>query len=230
MTSRTRAVTPAAVKQRIRRLFSRHLGGAAGRRILGEMVYYDRAYELSCMVEVMSRLKSQFGHLDCVLSRGTSVEFRSKGGKLERGRWPHVELRLPDHGTIGEIWTNVEFRSLSAARTSRVVRHPPYGDAHELDVVVLRPGLPDGYPNPEDIQVGVEAKHRPYTKALLKELLGVRREMAFVSPPRQNPFVWWTATVPASPPSGLIGYCSDVDVARYAGSTAFYGVELEHRP
>lgn len=46
-----------------------------------------------------------------------------------------------------------------------------------------------GGPTPEGIYIGIEAKHREFCKALLKKLLGARREKCYQS--SGNRFAWW---------------------------------------
>jgi hypothetical protein len=96
-------------------------------------------------------------------------------------------------------------------------------------VVALRTA---GRPTPEELRVGVEAKHRPFSKALLKELLGVRRETAFKSHLGQNSLAWWVpgGYLPADPPSGIVLFCMDGNVHKYADPADFWGIEMIHHP
>lgn len=238
MNSTTRPITPDVVKARIRRAFAHHVGPSSGRtaRVLGAMTLLDRAYELACLVELLRQFKSKAHTRSFHLVGGSAVTFRQKGGPVRRSRYPYIEIR--NGGSVeAEIWTNIEFTALSAThdpRGARVPAYPPRGDAHELDLVVLKTGTADGYPTPDAIHLGVEAKCRPYGKALLKELLGVRRESAFVADPPPgvlaHAWAWWPETIRAYPHSALVAYCNDQTILSYTQPARFYGIRMEHLP
>ena len=223
-----RVVTPAKVKNRLRQAFHRHLGigvTTAGALLQGAKLY-DKAYELSSMLETLDRLRGHIPLLAFRLMQGSNLIFRGKGGPINRGKWPFIQVM---HGTqvVAEIWIDIECLALSAHHSNAKMQGYPYGKAHELDVVIVKPGV-SGYPTPYDIFLGVEAKHRSFNKALLKELLGVRREMTFRGQAATaNPFVWWsTGRFPADPPSGLVAFCSNPNVGKYDDPAAFWGIEM----
>ena len=99
--------------------------------------------------------------------------------------------------------------------------------------MLVRPGT-DGRPLPKEIFLGVEAKHREFSKALLKELLGLRREMTLRSQMSRyaDPswFIWWAEYLPAEPASGLIAYCSSGSIMKYEAPAEFWGIRMEHLP
>ncbi len=240
MNTSTRQITPKSVKARIRRAFAQHVGQPTGSsaRVLGAMTLLDRAYELNCLVALLQRFKARVSNRTFHLIGGSSVAFRQKGGPVRRGRYPYIEVRRGNF-IEAEIWTNIEFTALSAAydpRGRRMATYPPRGDAHELDLVVLARGTPDGYPIPDWILLGVEAKCRVYDKALLKELLGVRRESAFVADPRRrgnrraHAWAWWPEPIRADPQSALVAFCNDQTIDNYSQPGVFYGIRMEHLP
>jgi hypothetical protein len=109
-----------------------------------------------------------------------------------------------------------------------------YGKAHELDVVLVPPGT-NGFPRPADILIGVEAKHRPFNRGLLKELLGVRREMTMRVSGSHNYsaphwFIWWSNDLPVFPPSGLVAFASSAHILRYNDPADFWGIHMQHLP
>jgi len=79
-------------------------------------------------------------------------------------------------------------------------------------------------PEPKQIKISVEAKHRTLNKALLKELLGVRREMSFRRPGK-NPFAWWTSTgnLWGDPLSVRVLFCSDSSVKKISRPRGILG-------
>ena len=99
--------------------------------------------------------------------------------------------------------------------------------------MLVQPGT-HGRPLPEEIFLGVEAKHREFSKALLKELLGVRREMTMRENNEHYPapywFIWWAADLPANPPSGLIAFCSSDTILKYQAPAGFWGIKMEYLP
>lgn len=230
----TRRVTPKEALRRLRRTFKQHLGvgHACASRFFTNSMIYDKAYEISSMLEMMSRMRQHTAGLRYSLSAGSQLVFRANGGAIQRGTWPFIEVSY-GVSAIAEIWVNIECRALSAWRQQRAIHGRTYGNAHELDIVVVRP-CTSGFPDPNAIFLGVEAKHRPFNKALLKELLGVRREMCFAQHkrPSANRFAWWAPRqlIPASPASGLIAFCSNSNVARYADPAEYWGIEMIHYP
>ena len=203
------------------------------------MKYLDRAYELSCLAEVLvTGTPSAAAACNACSPMALPLSFE-RVADLCRAASSHTlnfEIIRQSFRRSGQI-SNSRLWSVVQVRPPAPITPPPNGDVHELDIVVLWPGLSDGHPHPDDILIGVEAKHRPYGRGLLKELLGVRREMACLAAPQPNPFVWWISAppgqspmVPSWPASALIGYCSYPNVIRYSARTSFFGVRLEHLP
>lgn len=226
----TRTLSTTAQKAAIEKAFRDAFGAGAG-AALGRMSHVDRVYELRCMLHLMDVLRARRPFPKFVLSSGRGVMLRSKGGPIDRTSDACVEVQNAQGTVLAELWSNVEFWALSYVRSGRPkFAGPTYARAHELDLVLLSPGV-TGRPIPEDILIGVEAKHRPYGKGLLKELLGVRREMTFKGPPNSNPWQWWSPLgLQAKPASGLVAWCAYPSVASYTQASDFYGILMEHLP
>jgi len=230
----TRTKTSAEMKKKLRDAFRQHLGVdrlTAG-QLLTRAKLQDKAYELAALIEVMARLKAFRPNLIFTLEQGTSLVFRAKGGPIHRTQWPYI--RIDDGGvTVGELWVDIECLAISAGLGAKSLTGYLYGKCHELDIVLVRPGT-NGRPLPQEIFLGVEAKHREFSKALLKELLGVRREMTMRSRHDRYPdpfwFAWWAAEIPAAPPSGLIAFCSSATITKYQAPADFWGIKMEHLP
>lgn len=226
---RTRST--AAQQRTIQAVFRRRFGGGAA-AVMGRMLFVDRVYELRCLIELIDQLQAHWPGLRFVLSSGTALRLRESGGPVDRTAYAFVEVQGPDGRALAEIWTNVEFWALSHVHGGAPApAGAPRGCAHELDIVLLNPGV-SGRPDPQDILIGVEAKHRPYGKGLLKELLGVRREMTFVSePPGHNPWAWWSSGwLPARPASGLVAFCAYPSINDFTQAADFYGVHMKFLP
>jgi hypothetical protein len=134
---------------------------------------------------------------------------------------------------VGELWVDIECLAISAGRNAKSLKGLLFGKCHELDIVLVGSGT-DGRPLPDEIFLGVEAKHREFNKALLKELLGVRREMTMRGEPAAYPlphwFIWWANELPAWPASGLVAFCSSAAVGNYSAPADFWGIRMEHLP
>ncbi|QSR19733.1 hypothetical protein CA833_21555 [Novosphingobium sp. KA1] len=204
------------------------IGSRTAADLLAGARLYDKAYELSCLIETMQHLKSCGSSVSFTLIGGCKPKFRGKGGDIQRGVWPFIEM-YDGSTVVAEIWVDIECLALSAWVDGKAAGNPPFGRAHELDVIVVEPGA-SGKPEPGALKVGIEAKHRPFNKALLKELLGVRRETAFKSDDGPNPFAWWQPgrELPAEPPSGIVLFCSDVGALNYVDPAEFWGLEMIH--
>lgn len=231
----TRTPTPGAVTAKLKAAFQSHLGVdhlTAGQLLAGATLQ-DKAYELHALIAVMRELKAQRTTLSFTLVHGTSVTFRAKGGPIDRTTWPYI--RIDDQGIpVGELWVDIECLAISAGPGAKILTGYLYGKCHELDIVLVRPGT-DGRPTPDEVLVGVEAKHRPFTKALLKELLGVRREMTMKrwdcqAYPDPHWFVWWSPCLYNQPASGLVAYCSSNTINRYSAPADFWGIKMEYLP
>lgn len=230
----TRSPTSSAMKAKLRDAFRHHLGvdRLTASQLLTSAKLQDKAYELAALIEVLARLKAFRPALTFILEQGTSLVFRAKGGPIQRTQWPYI--RIDDgHHVVGELWVDIECLAISAGPTAKALTGYLYGKCHELDIVLVRPGT-DGRPLPEEIFLGVEAKHREFSKALLKELLGVRREMTMRQGGEHHPapywFIWWAAALPANPPSGLIAFCSSNTILKYQAPAAFWGIKMEYLP
>jgi hypothetical protein len=228
----TRIQTSDAMKKKLRNAFRHHLGVdrlTAG-QLLTSAKLQDKAYELAALIEVMRALKAFRPNLTFTLEQGTSLVFRAKGGPIQRTQWPYIRI---DDGTVtvGELWVDIECLAISAGPAAKSLTGYLYGKCHELDIVLVWPET-DGRPLPDEIFLGVEAKHREFSKALLKELLGVRREMTMRATENRYPdplwFVWWANELPAVPPSGLIAFCSSSTITKYQAPADFWGIRMEH--
>jgi hypothetical protein len=104
------------------------------------------------------------------------------------------------------------------------------GDYHEIDVAIVAPNV-SGRPQPTEIFLAAECKNTGYQKSLLREILGVRRELSLLDDPRATAFASWPrSSVPASPPSCIVVYSTDAQVLKYAAPGAYFGIDFFHEP
>lgn len=187
-----------------------------------------KLYEAYVLASVCSSLKKNEG-LRLELSVGEKVYLKRGTGPINRA-YPCIEAYRDDN-LVAEIWTDVCFISQSYLNTHEYLRStkPRYGDYHELDILMVDPSL-DSYPLPEQIWLGVECKNTGMRKGILKEILGVRRELSFINESRNTKFKKWPQTKARSnPPCCLMLYSSDEAIDKYKSSGNFYDIKFVHQ-
>lgn len=160
----------------------------------------------------------------------------SKGGKVselivaskpalaDRKRFSHFDLFDSVGNPMGEVWTSVEFESLSWGRNGGAPGKAPREARHELDVCVLRPGAGER-PTHAQVIAGVSCKDvRTSTKENVREALGLRRETAFLRDPQPSLVPWLVPQVPARPSAPIFLVSSDVGVRKYSSPVDAVGV------
>lgn len=164
-------------------------------------------------------------NLQITLINSRYIPLKSSPGPINRS-YPYFQLRR-NSSLLAELWTDVEFTSLSydQFQASRPLQR---GDYHELDIVVTEPAV-TGRPSHSKIWLGVECKNTGYTKNLLKEILGIRRELSLLQAPRPTRFMQWPrTTVPADPPSCLMVFATDASVNQYSSPGDVFGIDFKY--
>lgn len=185
-----------------------------------------KLYEAHVLSIVIEQLCTQ-ENLNITLVNSRFIPLKSSPGPINR-IYPYFELRR-GRSLVAEMWTDVEFTSLSYSQcgASRPVNR---GDYHELDIVVTDPRV-TGRPNHSQIWLGVECKNVGYTKGLLKEILGIRRELSLLHRLKPTRFTRWPRSeVPAEPPSCLMVYSTDPVVSQYSDPGKVFGIDFNHEP
>lgn len=218
-----------AVKAKIEALlkrFSTASSQAAYSSVIPQSLTSGKLYEAHVLSLVVEALSVREGY-NVVLRNSTLLPLKSAPGPINRS-YAYFELRK--NGTLrAEIWTDVEFTSLSCEQRGKT-NSPDKGDYHELDIIVADPGL-SGRPRHSHIWLGVECKNTGYTKNLLKEILGIRRELSLLQNNQPTRFSSWPRPfVPAVPPSCLMVYSTDQAVSGYSGPGQVFGIDFVHEP
>lgn len=131
--------------------------------------------ELYVLSEVLTELRSR--HCPSTF-KGSSFVFKAGPGMIKLSD-PHFEVQTPS-GLLLRLFVDIEFRTLGSMGLS-----PDDSCTHELDII-LTPQT-NGYPKHSEIWLGVECKSTAkFTKALVKEVLGVRRELGYLSGPHPS--------------------------------------------
>jgi hypothetical protein len=219
------ATTRLALQRRLQRTITRYATATrAGRlALLPTTLLAGKYYEVHVLSIVLAALSRDEG-LRIELSNGSLVPLKMSPGPVNRV-YPHFDL-FRGVVAFGELWTDVEFMTLSY-----VLRQPAPLDSsayHELDLLITRP-LTTGRPVPEDVWLGVECKNTTYGKDLLRQILGIRRELSLLVDPGPTLFTSWPRTlVPANPPSCLSVYSTDSMVTAFRdGPGARFGIDFE---
>lgn len=182
-----------------------------------------KVYEAWCLSDVLLRL-NHHEQLDAVLVGGAKLMLKSAPGPINRS-YPYFELRRAGK-RVAEVWTDIEVGTLSGGWYPG---HYP-GAVHELDIVVVEPGA-DSHPAPDELWLGAECKHTTYERRMLREVLGIRRELSLLTGATQTRFsAWPQQTVRAEPPSALIVYSIDPSVPSYQPAGDFFGIRFQHLP
>jgi hypothetical protein len=215
------------ILRKLQRAFRAYLGvsSTAAGRLVPSTVSSGKLYEAHVLSLVVQRLVEDEG-FKLTLVGGPKIKLKSAPGPINRG-YPHIEMSR-DGAVAAEIWTDVEFLSLS-----RSLRSGPQtkGDYHELDIVVIEPGQ-TGRPPHNTVWLGIECKNTAgYEKSLLKEILGIRRELSLLRDGASTQFRKWPRRlVPADPPSCLLVYATAESVNDYAEPGKVFGIDFVHEP
>ncbi len=188
-----------------------------------------KLYELYVLALVVSELAGRGFRLAFKgsVSQPSVLAFKAGPGMI-KSTDSHFEVSAPgttspDYG----LYVDIEFEGLGST-------HGPVKDAslrHELDIALVT--STSGYPSHIEIVFAVECKAvANFTKSIVKEALGVRREMCLLGPAR--PSLLTTAggsphvDTPSDPPSEYWLAFIDGKGRNYKDSPAAFGIELKH--
>lgn len=184
-----------------------------------------KLYEAHVLATICENLVTKEG-LSLSLVNGTKLRLKQKGSPINR-TFPHIAVYK--NGTLfGELWTDIYFNTLSYSLNGGS-GFATYGDYHELDITLVRPGI-TGYPQHNEIFLAVECKNTTIKKSIIREMLGFRRELSYYhgSLHTTNFSTWPIDQVHANPASVHMLYCSDRNVTRYAPNCSTFGILLQY--
>jgi hypothetical protein len=157
----------------------------------------------------------------------STLKFKASPGQIKTSD-SHFEVRSPGSSTADyRIFVNIEFDTLGHRQQAAT----DYSRRHELDIIVTTASM--GYPAHDEIALGVECKAvANFYKGLIKEALGVRRELSLLQTPSAStlssaggrPLIY----VAADPPSEFRLAFIDPKGSNYAQSPSVFGIELKH--
>jgi len=209
-------------KDRISTILSAYKAvSGTSRDLLTSTMTSGKVYEAWVLTHVLEMLRTQEGY-DVTLVGGDKVRLKSSPGPINRS-YAHFRLRR-DNSPGLEVWTDVEFMTLSSSLRSGAVPGP--GDYHEIDILVVAEGA-TSRPGHDQVLLGVECKNTGFEKDMMRAALGVRRELSFLTEPAPTIFHSWPrSTVPAYPSSVYAVYSNDPGVAKYDEAGKVFGVDF----
>lgn len=207
------------------RRFTAASDGSEYSALLSPMMTRGKLYEAFILARVAQQLVTQEG-MELTLSNGNRIALKSSPGPINR-QFPRIDARKCGT-TVAELWTDVEFLSWSYWMGART-RLPTRGEYHELDIIVVDPEIV-GRPSPDDIWLGVECKNTGYGKNLLREILGIRRELSLLTGLEEHTrFTRWPRSrLEVHPPACLAVFCADRSVNEYAAPGETFGIDFFH--
>lgn len=184
-----------------------------------------KLYEAYILTKIAENLVTREG-FTLRLVNGSHLQLKSSPGPINRN-YPCIEAYRGGN-LVAELWTDIEYLTMSFADSGKL--NPNKGHYHELDIVLVDPRVKK-YPRHDEIWLGVECKNTDYTKSLLKEILGIRRELSLLQENKQTKFNNWPRTrVPAHPASCLLVYSSRQSILDYSDPGDFFGIDFYHEP
>jgi hypothetical protein len=137
-----------------------------------------KVYELFCLAKTLEWLRSTY-RVHIRLANGTTVNFKASPGNIDRSRSYFVISK--GHQQL-ELHTDIQIKTLGASMIGGRCDRSGY---HEIDLVLIDPSVPDvSMPQHDQVLLGVECKsHAKFEKGILKQVLGIRRELSLLSQP-----------------------------------------------
>ena len=137
-----------------------------------------KIYELYCLSRVVEHLK-KYGCNISISPRFRSIDFKASPGKIDRNKsYFTVHAR---NGVVFEVHTNIEIMTLGVAPSHSNLGHQDLSAYHEIDIVVIEQRSSER-PRYDQLILGVECKaDAHFRKSILKQVLGVRRELSLLT-------------------------------------------------
>lgn len=184
-----------------------------------------KAYELQVLLHILQKMGGHGYKLSCDVPSGV-LTF---GGSPCRPNLPQHNWICAEMGANElQIWVSVQFRTLS-----HQLRDPPaqvkQADRHEIDVGVYRVLTGKSYPNLSQIVFAASCKSGGWNKAYVREALGLRRELGYLSDPNTSLAQWYIKQVCSDPAIPLVLYSNNLLCSHYK-SLELLGLFVEHLP
>lgn len=217
-----------AAKKEIKKIFSSYKRLSKGKWSWLQTLESGKIYELYCLSRVLTELRQIYGYM--IWFPGQSFKFKSSPGLIKTSD-PFFELCNPSTGRKFRLYTDIEFQTLGSHLNK--MSGFSLSSYHELDLVLVEQSTA-GRPKHDEIILGVECKsHAKFDKTILKQVLGIRRELSILTHPMvsrlssespKRPF----HEVPADPASEYWVAFADPAGMGYTHSPTSFGIEFKH--
>ncbi len=217
-----------AATAEIQKVFAAYKAKTPGDMRLLNALKKGKLYELYVLAKLVENLAKR-GFL--LAFQGKNLAFKGAHGKIKSSD-PHFAVSKPGSAKADfRIFVDIEFETFGrhtgvpADRSSR----------HELDIVVVDGAVTGGYPKYSDLLLGAECKAvANVEKSLVKEALGVRRELSLRGGKAPSMLTLAGGSPPvdvnANPASEFWFAFLDPDGDLYAHSPSAFGIEFQYFP
>lgn len=131
-----------------------------------------KLYELFVLSNVIENLRQRGFKLTF---QGSTLKFKASPGQIKLSD-PHFLISCPQ-GPDWRLFVDIEFETLGSTQSQGGHDNSL---RHEIDIVVV--AATSGYPKHNQIALGIECKaHANFSKSIVKEVLGVRRELSLLT-------------------------------------------------
>ena len=230
------ASTRADAATEIQRIFSAYRAAQSTDAGMLAALTDGKLYELYVLSQVVTDLAGRGFTLRFVPSSAptgptaathSTLKFKASPGMI-KSTDSHFEVDCPDHSMPPcYLFLNIEFDTLGHSKNAA----SDHSRRHELDIILT--WASSGYPSHEQIALGVECKAvANFEKGLVKEALGVRRELSYVRGNHDSiPSILGghpIKQVPASPSSEFMVAFIDPKGQNYEESPKAFGIDFMH--
>lgn len=183
-----------------------------------------KIYELYCLGLLMEELSND-GFT--ITYNGPNPAVFKAGPGLIYTSDPHFDLSY-NSSVFAQIYLNIEFKTLGSAHTLTNDR----SCQHEIDVIIVEDGV-TGRPEHDQVLMGLECKSTAnFGKGILKETLGVRREMTLLAPGMDSHLTQICSSrgvyINCNPASEYRLCFVDPSGGHYSASAVHFGIDLVH--
>jgi hypothetical protein len=183
-----------------------------------------KLYELYVLAKLVVDLRKRGFK---IFFKGTTLKFKASPGVIKPSD-PHFTVRKPGSTTDDfYIFVDIEVETLGYG----IVGNADLSRHHEVDIIVTT--ATSGYPDPDEIALGVECKaYAHFEKGLVKEALGVRRELSRLTAEQTSTLSVAGGTpaikIRATPASEFWLAFTDPKGLQYKQSPSAFGVEFKN--
>lgn len=185
-----------------------------------------KGFELYVLWRMLRRVQANSFTVTHQNVKGGVLKFAGGPASADRHRYSYF-LLSKDWEQDQEAWISVQVLGISAEVSGN---HQAKAAYHEIDVATFYAGIPLA-PTYKEMTFGASCKHTPFSKAYLREALGLRRETAFFQWKKkmhESSASWFISDVPANPASPLALFSTDPKCNNYQQPVDSLGVYVRY--